>query len=176
MDSAGTDAPTLKSCLKASRIRSIDGKIVGKDGNSLRLITHVVGDVNMQAVNEKGNEKTKDQLLSQGDGVFSSLNTNHEETLGVHVVNKENLDTQKNSAWADPKVNTTKVSFANVVSAEQKFSKLNFRTLISNAQVEELDCVLPVENVMVVQNKFTNSLVGFCGEISGLSIGSKLRV
>ncbi|GKD14263.1 hypothetical protein Tco_1198670, partial [Tanacetum coccineum] len=54
-----------------------------------------------------------------------------------------------------------KASFANVVSTEQTSTKLNFRTLISNTHVEGSDCVLPVENVRVAQNKFANSLVGF---------------
>ncbi|GJU07090.1 retrovirus-related pol polyprotein from transposon TNT 1-94, partial [Tanacetum coccineum] len=38
MDSVGKSAPVLKACLKASKIRNIDGKNLGKDGNPLRPI------------------------------------------------------------------------------------------------------------------------------------------
>ncbi|GJV17146.1 hypothetical protein Tco_1362469 [Tanacetum coccineum] len=57
-------------------------------------------------------------------------------------------------------------SYVNVVAAEQKTHKINFRTLINKDKMDESDCVLPVENVMAAQNKFGNSLVGFFVEKS----------
>lgn len=52
-------------------------------------------------------------------------------------------------------------TFASVVTAEKITTKIRFRTLVSNVQVEQSDCVLPMEHVTAAQNKFANSLVGF---------------
>ncbi|GJW21715.1 hypothetical protein Tco_0032337 [Tanacetum coccineum] len=53
-------------------------------------------------------------------------------------------------------------SFLNVVTEETKDPtnpKVNFRSLVNSEQVENSDCVLPVEHVIAAQNKFANSLV-----------------
>ncbi|GKD63362.1 hypothetical protein Tco_1305470, partial [Tanacetum coccineum] len=52
-------------------------------------------------------------------------------------------------------------SCANMLGADKENPKSNFRSLFSEVQFEDSDCVLPVENVMLAQNRFANSLVGF---------------
>nr|GEV51068.1 hypothetical protein [Tanacetum cinerariifolium] len=50
-------------------------------------------------------------------------------------------------------------SFVNVVSGSKPKPKLKFRTLFNEKLVENIDFVLPRENVMAVKNKFANSLM-----------------
>nr|GEV23777.1 hypothetical protein [Tanacetum cinerariifolium] len=105
-------------------------------------------------MNEKGEEVMEECVQSLGDGFLSVMNEDK------HVISYDELNVNKQSGWEDPKVHAIKVYFANMVSAEIKNAKLNFRTLFSEDQVEESDCVLSMENVTIAQNKFANSLVG----------------
>ncbi|GJV05010.1 hypothetical protein Tco_1338579 [Tanacetum coccineum] len=41
MDNNDSGVPTLRSCLKATKVRSIDGKILGKDGKPMKPVRHV---------------------------------------------------------------------------------------------------------------------------------------
>nr|GEV90505.1 RNA-directed DNA polymerase, eukaryota, reverse transcriptase zinc-binding domain protein [Tanacetum cinerariifolium] len=45
-------------------------------------------------------------------------------------------------------------SFANILNADKKSSKINFRSLFNEDRVEDADFVLPVKNVKVAQNSF----------------------
>nr|GEU41752.1 hypothetical protein [Tanacetum cinerariifolium] len=87
-------ATTLRSCLKASQIRNIDGKVIGKDKKLMQPIP-----------------KSK--------------------------------------------------SFVNVLHMENKTPKVNFRSLFNEEKVDDVDFVLPKENVGIAHNRFANSLDGF---------------
>ncbi|GKA45171.1 hypothetical protein Tco_0737967, partial [Tanacetum coccineum] len=41
MESVRNTSATLRSCLKGSQIRNIDGKIVGKDGKPMMHVRHI---------------------------------------------------------------------------------------------------------------------------------------
>ncbi|GJW39636.1 hypothetical protein Tco_0065481 [Tanacetum coccineum] len=149
MDIAAKGTNTLKSCLKASKIRNIEGKIIGKDGNPLIPVRQVARVSNLILGNNNGDGGKKDQV-SQGASA-ASLDSAPDENHDSQNVNVQN-------SWEDSNVHAMKTSLVSVVLAEHETSKLNFKTLLSTTQVEEADCVLPVENIMVAQNKFANSL------------------
>ncbi|GKF69511.1 hypothetical protein Tco_0202568, partial [Tanacetum coccineum] len=52
-------------------------------------------------------------------------------------------------------------SFASVLTTESTKPEVNFRALYNEEKVEDIDFVLPVENVLAARNKFANSLMGF---------------
>nr|GEV67078.1 hypothetical protein [Tanacetum cinerariifolium] len=138
MDAVGTGNTTIRSCLKATQIRNIEGKMLGKDGKPLKPMRHV------------------------------RIVTNHNENVKEKSINDELMDTWNDpnvSAMHSPKVTPTSPpkSFLDAV-VEETYNpqpRVNFRSLIIDEHVENSDCVLPMEHVIVAQNKFANSLVGF---------------
>ncbi|GJW05647.1 hypothetical protein Tco_1568070 [Tanacetum coccineum] len=104
-------------------------------------------------MNRDGNEK-EDQVPHEA-GVTSATST--------HV---ENPKQNEQSGWEDANIQAMKntignpkSSFINVVSAEKKNPKINFRVLFNKEHVEDSDFMLPVESVEIAHNRFANSLV-----------------
>ncbi|GKB84356.1 hypothetical protein Tco_0956628 [Tanacetum coccineum] len=99
----------------------------------------------------------------------------HEKPVNETQPPKDDGQRLTSDAWEDPKVyamkpteatssSPQKKSFLNDVTEETKNPtnpKVNFRSLVNSEQVDNSDCVLPVEHVIAAQNKFANSLVGF---------------
>nr|GEV36591.1 hypothetical protein [Tanacetum cinerariifolium] len=78
----------------------------------------------------------------------------------------KNPKQNEQSGWEDANIQAMKntkgnpkSSFVNVVSAEKKNPKINFRVLFNKEHVENSDFVLPVESVEIAHNRFANSLV-----------------
>ncbi|GJS46081.1 hypothetical protein Tco_0596202 [Tanacetum coccineum] len=99
----------------------------------------------------------------------------HEKPVNENQPHKDDGQRLTSDTWEDPNVcamkpteatpsSPQKKSFLNVVTEETKDPtnpKVNFRSLVNSEQVDNSDCVLPVEHVIAAQNKFANSLVGF---------------
>ncbi|GKB02800.1 hypothetical protein Tco_0830889, partial [Tanacetum coccineum] len=133
---------TLKSCLKASMVRNIDGKILGKDR---KLLAHVRQSVRVSKVQHgmsSDNEGTEDHMLKAVDMHESS-----------------NAYDQQEPNRAKP---MEMVSYASMINSDQKVKKkINFRSLHNSEQVAASDCVLPMAAMDAIKHKFDNTLVGF---------------
>nr|GEU60823.1 hypothetical protein [Tanacetum cinerariifolium] len=75
-------------------------------------------------------------------------------------VSKEANEKNK-SAWNEPKFFGMQKSFLNAVTNDAPKPKINFRTLINEERVEDLDFILPMETIIMAQAKFANTLVGY---------------
>ncbi|GKD27982.1 hypothetical protein Tco_1234196, partial [Tanacetum coccineum] len=120
-----------RSCL-ASRIKNIDGKILGKDGKPLRTAFRHV---------HFGNEH--DVALGENP---SSASTS--EDLGN--VNPSSASPSKGSFAA--------VVTKDVITL---VTKSKFRMLLNAEQVANADVVLPVATLSAAQQRYANSLVGY---------------
>ncbi|GJX07011.1 reverse transcriptase domain-containing protein, partial [Tanacetum coccineum] len=104
-------------------------------------------------------------LLAEGGTNEPVIGTNPEYDDSIWnsapVIEKETLNVSSKNNNIDASSYMGSKSFVNVVTASKPNLKSNFRTLFNEARVENLDFVLPVENVLAAQNKFANSLVGF---------------
>ncbi|GJR13593.1 reverse transcriptase domain-containing protein [Tanacetum coccineum] len=95
----------------------------------------------------------------------------HEKPVNETQPPKDDGQRLTSDTWEDPNVcamkrteatpsSSQKKSFLNVVTEETKNPtnpKVNFRSLVNSEQVENFDCVIPVEHVIAAQNKFANS-------------------
>ncbi|GJX98765.1 putative nucleotidyltransferase, ribonuclease H [Tanacetum coccineum] len=135
MEGNAKKANTLKSCFDASKIRDIDGKILGKDGKPMKP-AHCV-----QFSTRRGTWLENDEATPVEDTLKNSVVKEVEEGVNAEdPIVKEGASTCMGTKC-----------YVNVVSAEQKNPKTNFRTLFNKEKVDESDCVLPVENVMAAQ-------------------------
>ncbi|GJS06220.1 hypothetical protein Tco_0363016 [Tanacetum coccineum] len=133
---------TLKSCLKASMVRNIDGKILGKDGKLLAPVRQAVRVSKVQHGMSSDNEGTEDHTLKAVD-VHESSNTH---------------DQQEPNRVKPVEI----VSYASMINSDQKVKKkINFRSLHNSEQVAASDYVLPMAAVDAIKHKFDNTLVGF---------------
>ncbi|GKB58365.1 hypothetical protein Tco_0914551 [Tanacetum coccineum] len=105
------------------------------------------------------------RIIKEAGDHDPAIGTNHEYEDSIWnyatAFEKEmnNLSSKKTNI--DETVSMGLKSYVNVVTASKLKPKLNFRPLFNEESVENSDFVLPMENVLAVQNKFTNSLVGF---------------
>ncbi|GKB93009.1 hypothetical protein Tco_0979146, partial [Tanacetum coccineum] len=137
MESVRNTSATLRSCLKGSQIRNIDGKIVGKDGKPMMPVRHI--------------ETHKGEVV-------------HEEPVTVAKYLKDDTDRTFFKAWEDPNVGAIKTingSFADVLNSNKPSSKSKFRSLLNSEQVENADVVLPLAIFTAAQQRYANSLVGY---------------
>ncbi|GKD72610.1 retrovirus-related pol polyprotein from transposon TNT 1-94 [Tanacetum coccineum] len=134
MESVGEGVKALHSCLKATKIRSIDGKILGRDGKPFMPVRQV----------QLGAEKQP-----------SSTHVDQATSTGVEGNGLEA------NAWEDPKINPMKDLFAEIVSHEKNPKKVNFRALFNPEIMADSDFVLPLKTIQTVKHKFENSLVGY---------------
>ncbi|GJX37958.1 hypothetical protein Tco_0251261 [Tanacetum coccineum] len=153
MEKVRNTSATLRSCLKGSQIRNIDGKIVGKDGKPMMPMRHET----------------------------SNGGTVHEETVTVTKSLKDDTDRTFFEAWEDPNVGAMKTtygndahesnenpnlaskrqgSFAHVLNNNPS-SKSKFRSLLNSEKVENADVVLPLATFTAAQQRYANSLVGY---------------
>nr|GFB49041.1 hypothetical protein [Tanacetum cinerariifolium] len=131
MANVGSGATTLRSCLKATKVRNIDGTAIGKDDSI-------------------GNLTREDEVITQ-----VTLNPND---IHADAWADPNVSTMQSSEVASS--SPLKMSFLDIVAEETNTNKpkVNFRVLMNNERVKNSDCVLPVESVIAAQNKFANSL------------------
>ncbi|GKA89379.1 hypothetical protein Tco_0811191, partial [Tanacetum coccineum] len=156
MESAGEGIKSLRSCFKASKIRNIDGKILGKDGKPMIATRQV------QFGMEKQNSNVDSQSLNERDDSHASGGWTDDN---VNAMKTAENDVNDDQFWSQNKnVSSPTRSFVNVVSGATSGSTssiINFRTMVNPEKVENSDFVLPVDVVNAVQNRFANSLVGF---------------
>ncbi|GKB92899.1 retrovirus-related pol polyprotein from transposon TNT 1-94, partial [Tanacetum coccineum] len=134
MEQTDKGVNTLKSCLKVTQIRDIDGTVKNKDGTILRPV--------------RGAPIQPKPLVKPT--AEPQHNTGWEDPLVNAMQTKE--------------TNYSKPSFVNVVNGAANSSqnpKIKFRPLTNAERVDNFDFVLPVEAVKAVIHKFENSLVGF---------------
>ncbi|GKA13645.1 hypothetical protein Tco_0693291 [Tanacetum coccineum] len=160
MESVRNTSATLRSCLKGSQIRNIDGKIMGKDGKPMMPVRHI---------------ETR-----KGEAV-------HEEPVTVAKSLKDDTDRTFFEAWEDPNVGAMKTtdgtyqdkndahesnenpnlaskrqgSFADVLNSNKPSSKSKFRSLLNSEQVENADVVIQLATFTTAQQRYTNCLVGY---------------
>ncbi|GKB51338.1 retrovirus-related pol polyprotein from transposon TNT 1-94 [Tanacetum coccineum] len=156
MESAGEGIKSLCNCLKASKIRNIDGKILGKDGKPMIATRQV------QFGMEKQNSNVDSQSLNERDDSHASGGWTDDN---VNAMKTAENDVNDDQFWSQNKnLSSPTRSFANVVSGATSGSTsliINFCTMVNPEKVENSDFVLPVDVVNAVQNRFANSLVGF---------------
>ncbi|GJW32958.1 hypothetical protein Tco_0052990 [Tanacetum coccineum] len=153
MEKVRNTSATLRSCLKGSQIRNIDGKIVGKDGKPMMPMRHET----------------------------SNGGTVHEETVTVTKSLKDDTDRTFFEAWEDPNVGAMKTTYGNdahesnenpnlaskrqgsfaAVLTNNPSSKSKFRSLLNSEKVENADVVLPLATFTAAQQRYANSLVGY---------------
>ncbi|GJV82914.1 hypothetical protein Tco_1522812 [Tanacetum coccineum] len=138
IENANKGDATLKSCLKATQIRNIEGKIIRKDGKPFMPIRQAA----RGSFNGSGSTLSNDGMAEQAPP---------DAAVATEVFSQE--DTQNSG--------NPKSSFVNVVSAGKTNPKINFRVLYNEERVEDTNFVLPVKDVEIAHNRFANSLVGF---------------
>ncbi|GKA21382.1 hypothetical protein Tco_0701371 [Tanacetum coccineum] len=101
MENNDSGVTTLRSCLKVTKVRSIDGKILGKDGNPMRSVLRVI------IVDTEGvNLDTQNPNVDSGDTSSASVvdvtkevkgsdqvasSTNNVTPLFLHIAAKANM-------------------------------------------------------------------------------------
>ncbi|GKA52307.1 hypothetical protein Tco_0745503 [Tanacetum coccineum] len=181
MDSGAKGAQPLKSCLKGSKIRNIEGKILGKDGNPLQPVRKI------RSVTEKeGFSLNKEPMFSMMPSInedetqnldTNGLAENPNSGLDTNTGGKDDTSGKKDevagvqNVWEDPKIlpikNSSAVgvslkhSFASVVSHDTNLKIVNFRALYNAEKIVDSDFVLPLASIQAVKHKFENSLVGY---------------
>ncbi|GJW89627.1 trichome birefringence-like protein 3 [Tanacetum coccineum] len=120
------------------------------------------GEESIQSILDSFNSKMQNMGCDNMSCDNSDLNMVHDvtSTLLAAGVSQQDVDAQ-----GDPNVHGTNVTgtklFALVLTTESTKPKVNFRALYNEEKVEDIDFVLPVENVLAARNKFANSLMGF---------------
>ncbi|GJW09450.1 aspartic peptidase [Tanacetum coccineum] len=132
IDDTAKTTQTLRSCLKATKIRSIDGKILGRNGQPLIPVRQV----------QFGGAKPAKSSVEERD----TLSLNETELPTTYDTN------------SSPK---SFASVLHGSMSECAAAKVNFRKMSSPDVVENTDFVLPIASVQAVQHKFENSVVGF---------------
>ncbi|GJV85889.1 hypothetical protein Tco_1525787 [Tanacetum coccineum] len=154
-----------KNLLKSlnSKPGDLATKFIIIDGKPMMARRSVTGTQPSRVESVKPNVKQPSQhdMKSSFATVFSAEKDDQVQDSAFAPVTIPNQNVHEQSGWEDPKIIAMKQSFVSIVSDEQEMPMLNFITLLSTTHVDKADCVLPVENVMVAQNKFANSLVGF---------------
>ncbi|GJU66740.1 retrovirus-related pol polyprotein from transposon TNT 1-94 [Tanacetum coccineum] len=142
IDDTNKITQSIHSYLKATNIRNIDGKILGRDGKPMMPIRQV----------KFGGAKTSSCV----EPVIKVSQL--EQTNDAWESNEGNA--MKSSAHES--VITQKVSFASMVTNSETYAKkVNFRKMVNPKVVENSDFELPFAAVKAVQHKYENSLVGF---------------
>ncbi|GJU27333.1 retrovirus-related pol polyprotein from transposon TNT 1-94 [Tanacetum coccineum] len=142
IDDTNKITQSIRSCLKATNIRNIDGKILGRDGKPMMPIRQV----------KFGGAKTSSCV---------------EPVIKVSQLEQTNDAWESNEGNAmksseQESVITQKVSFASMVTnSETHAKKVNFRKMVNPKVIENSDFELPFAAVKAVQHKYENSLVGF---------------
>ncbi|GJU43505.1 hypothetical protein Tco_1200771 [Tanacetum coccineum] len=144
MDNAGVLKSVIKSSSTggtglASKIRNIEGNI----RLPIRNVTF------MKPLNDKvdaGNE------ASMGD---------KQQYVEENTRTREGGEDPGVKATKSRDANAQATSFASILTAGNKIPKINFRTLFNEERVDDVDCVLPIEDVEIAHSRFANSLVGF---------------
>nr|GEU88108.1 hypothetical protein [Tanacetum cinerariifolium] len=172
------------------KFKSIDISVVSDCADEATCMSAVRPNSRGEALKESAAKNTKfssctSQAMSAGvvdsnmysrlmamrrTGIVDNYRTIHR--LSVSTISQSS--SEGFNAWDDPKVcamkqteakpiSPQKKTFANVVNEVTNSAnpKLNFRSLVNKEHVENSDCVLPLEQFIVAQNKFANSLVGF---------------
>nr|GEW43737.1 hypothetical protein [Tanacetum cinerariifolium] len=109
------------------------------------------------------------EKMDKIDDVVFSLNNELNDAATTLRISTEHADSTSHlaSGWEDPKVKDMSnaslkpKSFVNALHMENKNPKVNFRSLFNEEKVDDVDFVLPKENVEIAHNRFANSLVGF---------------
>ncbi|GKC21323.1 hypothetical protein Tco_1023473 [Tanacetum coccineum] len=105
MNNAGKDAGKLKSCLKPSLIKDIDGKILGKDGNPLRMPIR-----NTRSITKKESSKRDKPVVSKQSHVDEGRPIDVENNDVEYTKNhKSNLEGINNGVTSGTKKNGTEI-------------------------------------------------------------------
>ncbi|GJS32606.1 retrovirus-related pol polyprotein from transposon TNT 1-94 [Tanacetum coccineum] len=103
----------------------------------------------------------------------NDTDTTHSKILSDFALRMKNLEalpmsqrgmsnpTSWEESYIHEVIDTGVKTFAAAVVTEKTNPKVNFRSLFNEDKVEDIDFVLPIENVMAAQHRFNNSLVGF---------------
>nr|GEU58932.1 hypothetical protein [Tanacetum cinerariifolium] len=158
MESAREGIKSLYSCLKASKIQNIDGKILGNDGKPMIATRHV------QFGGEKQEFNVDSQSQNEGGSSHSPSGWNVDNVFSLKSIEKDYNDDQLWSQNKNVTSGSPPKSFVRVVNRDSSgstTSKIKFRTMVNPEKVEDSDFVLPVEAINAVQSKFANSLAAF---------------
>ncbi|GJS03919.1 hypothetical protein Tco_0320427 [Tanacetum coccineum] len=146
MENVTEKQPILRSCL-ATRIKNIDGKIMGKDGKPMRTATR-----NVHFHNDK------DESLVHG--------ASSDPVQDVDSRSVSDSATHDGSSQDKPIENPNFVSlntsyFVDVLNSNKESRKLKFKALLNPEQVANADFVLPLATLTAAQQRYANSLIGY---------------
>ncbi|GJX67682.1 zinc knuckle CX2CX4HX4C containing protein [Tanacetum coccineum] len=147
MDNNDSGVPTLRSCLKATKVRSIDGKILGKDGKPMKPVRHV-------SMAEKENVSLDNCNLSVDIGATNSA-TFVDATNDV-------MGSVLAASRSDPNGMSSKAfSFASVVQNKVAKKVVKVKELQNSEKIDGASVAIPIEAVTEVSSRFENTLYGY---------------
>ncbi|GJV40598.1 zinc knuckle CX2CX4HX4C containing protein [Tanacetum coccineum] len=149
-DDAGVSGgTTLRICLKATKIRSIDGKILGKDGNPIKPVRRVF-------IAEKEDVRLDTSNSNVETGVMSSTSSDAatKDVMGAP------MDSNASRAVPNGKSNQA-YSFASVVQNKSVKQVVRVKELRNSEKVDGAAVAIPIEAVAEVSSRFDNTLYGY---------------
>ncbi|GJY69226.1 hypothetical protein Tco_0472208 [Tanacetum coccineum] len=153
MNNAGKDASKLKSCLKPYLIEDIDGKILGKDGNPLRMPIR-----NTRSITEKESSKRDKPVVSKQSHVDEGMPIDVENNdVGYAKNPKSDLEGINNGVTSGKKENGAEIPTfvdSQTLNEDGLGSQPNNGAMTNPNKVENSDFVLPIAAIQAVKHKF----------------------
>ncbi|GJV42096.1 hypothetical protein Tco_1420536 [Tanacetum coccineum] len=143
MEDLNTGASLLRGCLKASMIRSIDGKILGKDGKPMKAYRQVKFGTEAEAFVEP---------VAKEDNVLPDRGWEDNE---IHAMQDGNGDSNAQI------VNKSSLLFAVVVQDRPAKRMVKIKELRNDEKVEGAAVAIPLSVVEEVSARFSNTLYGY---------------
>ncbi|GJS23010.1 hypothetical protein Tco_0451642 [Tanacetum coccineum] len=134
---------SLRSCLKASQIRNIEGKILDRDGNPMKPVRRVIIYDKESIPNDSGTTKSTNQVGAAND-----------------VVGSKTMDSiaSKN----DPNGKSGLIHyFASVVQQKSAKHVVKVKELRNSEKVDGAAVAIPIEAVVEVSSRFDNTPYGY---------------
>ncbi|GKD86729.1 zinc knuckle CX2CX4HX4C containing protein [Tanacetum coccineum] len=134
---------SLRSCLKASQIRNIEGKILDRDGNPMKPVRCVIISDKESIPNDSGTMKSTDQEGAAND-----------------VVGSKTMDSI--ASRNDPNgISGLIHSFASAVQQKSAKHVVKVKELCNSEKVYGAAVAIPIEAVVEVSSRFDNTLYGY---------------
>ncbi|GJY27406.1 reverse transcriptase domain-containing protein [Tanacetum coccineum] len=134
---------SLRSCLKASQIRNIKGKILDRDGNPIKHVRRVIISDKESIPNDSGTTKSTDQVGVAND-----------------VVGSKTMDSI--ASRNDPNGKSGLIhSFASAVQQKSAKHVVKVKELRNSEKVDGAAVAIPIEAVVEGSSRFDNTLYGY---------------
>ncbi|GJT15753.1 zinc knuckle CX2CX4HX4C containing protein [Tanacetum coccineum] len=163
MEGAVNNAKPLRSCLRVTQVRDIDGKVLGKDGKPMMPI--------------RGKERKKDdgaaipQKEIDSSSIFGGDDKEINETVMTNVVGTDEVHNRSvkgngvfvqanGAATSNVKTNNTPY-FVNVLQGNPNKKVVKIQELRNSEVVDGAAVAILIEAVEEVSSRFANTLYGY---------------